>query len=450
MFYGPPPLPVASRSRLSANTVRLVLNSRWQKARFVLILVLPTTLFTLKAAQIALASIYERSQSISGLERSIALDRTNPEAYHQFGQTILYQLESSQQEQGLADLRKAVALGPDRAYYWLDLALACASAANDRCAEAGFDRALRLSPSRPRIHWLAANYELGNGQMEQALGNLRSTLNLGSNYDMAVFELCSRAHIDPETVDSRVLPMDRDPALRLQYAGFLVKQHQVSGAVGLWQRAVAERHPFPFSSAEPYIDELIAQKEYVQAFAAWRDLEALGAVGASMQPETDSVFNGGFEEDPLNAGFDWRYGQPSYLILNFADSQAYKGRRSLRLDFEAGHNEDFEPTYEIVPVKPSRPYLLTAFIRSEGITSDSGPRLHVVDATDPHNLNVAGESTAGTTAWHSVQLRFVTGPRTEAIQISIWRPKSRTFPGLISGSVWIDDVSLRAVPPRSS
>jgi hypothetical protein len=41
-------------------------------------------------------------------------------------------------------------------------------------------------------------------------------------------------------------------------------------------------------------------------------------------------------------------------------------------------------------------------------------------------------------------LKFSTGAETQAVRLSVWRPPSRTFPMEISGSFWLDGVSLRA------
>ena len=51
----------------------------------------------------------------------------------------------------------------------------------------------------------------------------------------------------------------------------------------------------------------------------------------------------------------------------------------------------------------------------------------------------------GTTAWHVVTVKFTAGPQTQAVRVSsAWRARSRIFPMEISGTLWVDDVSLRA------
>jgi hypothetical protein len=111
-----------------------------------------------------------------------------------------------------------------------------------------------------------------------------------------------------------------------------------------------------------------------------------------------------------------------------------------------GQNDDFEPVYQIVPVVPNHSYSLTAYARSMDITSDSGPRLRVTDPECPTCLNALTDATVGSTPWHQVTIGFTSGPQTQAVRVSVWRPRSRVFPMEISGSFWLDAVSLRAEP----
>jgi hypothetical protein len=48
-----------------------------------------------------------------------------------------------------------------------------------------------------------------------------------------------------------------------------------------------------------------------------------------------------------------------------------------------------------------------------------------------------------------VGLTFTTGPETQTVRISIWRPRGRTFPMGISGTFWVDSVSLKDIGPAA-
>jgi hypothetical protein len=206
---------------------------------------------------------------------------------------------------------------------------------------------------------------------------------------------------------------------------------------------VAAASPFPFSSAEPYLQRLLDLGRYKEAIDVWQDLERLGIVKKPATGEPDNlIFNGDFEQVPLNAGFDWRTPEVPYLSLAFPDSGAYRGSRCLRLDFTVGRNDESEAVYQFVPVVPYQGYSLTAYARSNNITSDSGPRLRVLDPTCPACLDVSSETIVGTTPWHPVSLKFSTGAQAQVVRVSVWRPRSRAFPTEITGTFWLDAVSL--------
>jgi hypothetical protein len=99
--------------------------------------------------------------------------------------------------------------------------------------------------------------------------------------------------------------------------------------------------------------------------------------------------------------------------------------------------------YQLVPVASKRAYILTAYVRSQDITSDSGPRLRVMDPIHPGSTNAASETTVGTTSWHPIELKFCTGPDTKLLQLSIIRVRGRTYPTEITGSFWLDTVVLK-------
>jgi hypothetical protein len=214
-------------------------------------------------------------------------------------------------------------------------------------------------------------------------------------------------------------------------------------AYRIWRLVVAESRPFPFSSAAPYLERLIALGRIEEAVHVWQDLERLGIVKRYEADEKDNlIFNGDFEQSPLNAGFDWRVGSGTYLAVDFSAPGAYHGAHCLRVDFTVSRNDEYEPAYQIVPVLPHHAYTLQAYVRSADITSDTGPCLRVSDTQPGGFPDAISDTTVGTTPWHPLRLSFSTGPQTRAVRVSFWRPRSRVFPTEISGTSWLDAVSL--------
>jgi hypothetical protein len=122
---------------------------------------------------------------------------------------------------------------------------------------------------------------------------------------------------------------------------------------------------------------------------------------------------------------------------------------ALYIHFPGKENYDYRNFYQWVKVKPGRAYQLQAMMKTEGITTDSGPRLEVRDLYDPSALDKFSDDLEGThLGWTTLSIDFTTGPKTELIVVAICRLPSRKLDNQVAGKVWVDDVSLIAEKPE--
>lgn len=197
---------------------------------------------------------------------------------------------------------------------------------------------------------------------------------------------------------------------------------------------------------KPFLDFLTDHDRLQDAGAVWSDLQHVGAIPPEPSaPSANLLYNGSFDRVPINTGFDWRVSASPDLIFDFSDPAAYKGRKCLRIDFSVGRNADYDLVSQIVRVKPSTSYQLSAYVRSENLTSDRGPRLRVTEMGCKDCTPTASDATQGTMPWHLVEVSFMTQPQTQAVRISFWRPQTSASIGDITGTVWVDDLNLHAV-----
>lgn len=400
----------------------------------------------------ATADTLAHFQNIEWLERAVQLDPSNPAPHYQLGALQWSSLEKSDSIAAVQHLRRAAELNPNNGPYWLALGAALESAGDARAAQVAFQRALKRRPMSPAYWWGAANYYLRAGKNEIAWAYFRRVLELSPDHSGFVFQLCYRVAGDYRIVSERVLPRDASPAPRLAYVDFLGRHGDYEGAFNVWGQFASEgpQSKATFPSARPYIDGLIANHRMDEAMSAWDDLLKWQVIQRPFAPNPgEAVFKGDFEQAPLNGGFDWRTTPMTYVVTDLQALAAFRGATSVRVDFTVKHNEEYEILSQFVPVESDHEYRLRAFVRSEGITSDSGPRLRVVDAVSSTRLDVATQPVTGTTTWHPVELTFSTGSDTRLVRLAVWRARSRTFPTEISGRFWIDTVSMTASGSRS-
>jgi hypothetical protein len=373
----------------------------------------------------------------------VAWDANDPRLEDQLGQV----LKDTDRGEGLRHLERATQLSPASRLYWSDLESACETAGDAQCTDQARECLLQICPMAPGYYWLEADSCLRTNRLDLAFAQYRRLLELDPSYAASVWSSLQDLH-QPERVYERVLADNPRAELRVGYVDFLSDQGDNETAFRIWRRLAAGSLSFPYRSAAPYLDRLIALGRINEALNVWQDLERLGIVEPGSQ-NGNLMFNGEFERPPLNSGFDWRTGNTTYLAVDFSAPLAYHGKHSLRIDFTVSRNDQYEPVFQIVPVLPRQTYRLEAYVRTQEITSDTGPGLLVRDLTPGGFPDAVSETSVGTTPWHLVRVSFTTGPHTQAVQVSLWRPRSRVFPTEIVGTALLDAVSLRpADSPR--
>ncbi|MGH9435548.1 MAG: hypothetical protein ACRD06_06080, partial [Terriglobia bacterium] len=181
-----------------------------------------------------------------------------------------------------------------------------------------------------------------------------------------------------------------------------------------------------------------------EAYKVWGALRDKGLIPATYESTAQNlVENGDFEDHLLGMGFDWRVAAVPGVYAGLDDSTFHSPSKSLLIQFPGNQNLDYHNVYQFVPVLPNHRYHLLGYMKAQGITTDSGPRLEVRDAYNPALLDKYTDQITGTTpSWVALTLDFETGPKTRLLSVAIARQASQEFINQIAGKFWVDDVTL--------
>jgi hypothetical protein len=367
----------------------------------------------------------------------------NPEPHYHLSLLAFNSLDNADSGEATRQARMATQLGPLWPRYWAQLAWSCESAADTSCADEAVRNLIEVAPMDPDAISLAANYYVTSNRPALALDQFRRLLQIDPGATHDVVRICDAAGYPSAQLEQILL--QAGPQVMAAYLTYLVGAGKPQSVQQTWNELVqkAEAGGFPLSATlvAPFVDRLVQAGNGAQLDQVRLDLEKLQA--SRSEPPGNVIFNPGFEQQPTGDGLDWRLNREERLpVVDFAAGKAHGGQRCLRVDFPVRSNKAYVLVSQFLPLQPNSRYHLSAWVRSEDITSDSGPRLQLVDMSCNDCLNVTTDSLVGTSPWHQITIDFSTGPHTSVGRLDVVRPKSRAVLGDISGTFWLDDVSL--------
>jgi hypothetical protein len=247
---------------------------------------------------------------------------------------------------------------------------------------------------------------------------------------------------------------------RVSDASFLAK--------GFWGDTWAVLAHLRAESRTAFLAELMKTKESEAAFALWTTMEAsdsppdktlrlhfcqfLLASGRVSQAkevwatwrEDDrrlTVYDGGFEQEPINQGFGWRLPKNPDVLVERSAEFPFEGKYCIYMRFLGTRNVNFSDISQVVPVEAGKVYRLSFARKSQRLTTDQGVFLEVT-GYQCEGLNVRSSPVRGTTPWLKEELEVPVPAGCEAIQLRVRREESTMFDSKISGNYWLDLVEL--------
>jgi hypothetical protein len=318
-------------------------------------------------------------------------------------------------------------------YRWCDLGEASLRSGNSEEAKYCYSRAVELAPNSPFILMRAARFYFRTQRSAEALQYTSRILKLVPDFDSEIF--ASYARLSPEQALGRGLPEESRPVTAYFEYVLANGTPQFTSTVWDWMRG---RNLTNDRLAGRYLEFLLKNRSYRQAKETWRNY--LGS-RQGPYPESNLLFNGGFENEFSGAAFDWTPVPMEHVEEQRDSGASHTGTWSLRVKFDGTANVEYQGATQAAVVAAGT-YRLEAWVRTAGITTDQGITLRVVDAESPSRLDVKMDALTGTSDWRMVAKTFIVAPGTNLIKIQFFRQPSGKFDNKIAGTAWIDSVAL--------
>lgn len=329
---------------------------------------------------------------------------------------------------------EALRTDPANPYKWCDLAEALAASGQREKAEYAVSRAVRLGGSLPPILMRAANVRFRNGETEAALTNTSRILQLGAEYDEIVFSYYRRLGVPAPLVLKRGLPGDE--RARHSYFRHLLGWGAPEDTALTWS-ALAEDSRNTDELAGAYVHYLLQRRMYDRAVKVWA--EQLGDRRRDY-PDPNRLFNGSFEMEPTGTALDWQIIETEGASATRVP-ESFSGDHALKLQFFGTHNIGYRHMGQTACLRPGN-YRFRAFVRTQGLSTDQGVYFRIFDPDHPGQLDIRTARLSGTNDWTPLEATFSAGSQTPQVRVQLRRDESMKIDSRISGSAWIDAVTL--------
>jgi len=385
------------------------------------------------------ASRLEDSSQPADWLRAAQMEPRNGDYWFKVALNREWSLDTGDTNATLDYFRKAAAIDPRSAIYWMELADAYESAGQLDAARDAHLKALAVYPASAEVHWRYGSFLLRQQELQAGYREIHLALSTQPSLIPLAISRVWPATQDADAMLNSVLP-DNEEA-HTQALQWFCEQKLTDPALMVWKRMTSSRRPLPIGTVFPLETLLIEGGRSDDARTVWR--EALTASGKSAEAQSSDslVFNGGFEFDPVNGGLDWHLERMLGARYDYDAAEPHGGRRALRISFDGGQNLNFQGVWQIIPVRPNTRYHFEGYLRTAGITTDSGIRflIYFIGGNQP---SLTLPDLTGDHPWEAQRADFTTGPGVEFIRVTLYRAASERFSNKIGGTAWVDDVSL--------
>ncbi len=331
--------------------------------------------------------------------------------------------------------QQALARDPASPYRWSDLADSYTSAGRLEEARYCHQQSVERGPNIPRILLRAANFFYRQDEIDRALRLTARALASSRDYDKAIFGNYARLDIPVADILHRGMPSEGGAAPA--YFRYLIESGSLPRLAFAWGWL-----------RQNSLDNRILLRSYIDSLLGARQFEAASKVLAEYahRPGNDGykgnrVFNASFEHEPTGTLLDWNITLDQHAELSWDRVTAFKGSRSLRVQFDGEANIAYRHVYQKVVVNPGRIHFRAA-IRAQGVTTDQGLGFRIYDAERESRVDVRTETVTGTCDWKTLETEFSAPRQSRLLQIQLVRQPSSKFDNKLAGTVWIDDISL--------
>lgn len=412
------------------------------KSRFLLFVVVFSLAgtFGFSAGKVWLAEHWDSSSDPRLWQKAARLEPGNAWYWEHLGRYEQLDLMSERPEQATSYLERSATINSRSDRVWLELASVYEGEGDVVRAQKAYEKAKAAHPISSEVASRYGRFLLRREEFQSGFAEIRRAIETDPALTPSAVSECWKTDPNIEDILNIVLP-EKSEFYDSAISVFLAEQ-QFEAAMAVWKRLLRLRQPVTMGEAIPLVNQLIGHDRAADAQRTWRETLRATKWAEGESVDASLVFNGGFENQPTNGGFDWREEKISGVTYALDRAVFHSGRQSMRVDFDGSGNFDFNGLLQYVAVKPAQTYHFSAYLRTEEITTESGIRFFINDPFHLGKIQVLTPNFTGSNPWTLVNAEVTASADTDFLVVALRRIQSWKFDNKLRGTVWVDDIAL--------
>lgn len=336
-------------------------------------------------------------------------------------------------------LRKAIALNPGNAAPMEALARVLLAKNEIGAADQMIHFAVERMPARKDIRLSAARYWVQRGQLEKAMQNWAAALELDPGLGREIYPTLTRI-AENQKLLALFKPLAEAPPPWWDDFFKYLSEHgkKLESVVAVASIRHASKVPLSKVERTLLVERLQQDRQWAEAYLVW-----INGLNAEERSYLGSVFDGGFELPPANAGFGWYFPENPAWVIRRKHTYGAEGEKALHI-YYPGKDTPLTQVYQPLLLSQGR-YVMQMRTRVDRLRIHGGLQWVVRCIDDEERLLGKGPLLVGGSDWETQQFTFeVPDDKTCVGQLlRLEAVRADRDEENVEGEVWFDRLSIR-------
>ena len=360
-------------------------------------------------------------------------DKTNAQALFSEGVRVA----KANPAQAITYLSSAVRNNPTDGPTYVAIARLKEDSGNIAAAEEAMQAAAQMAPRRVDVQLEVARFWFRRGDIARAMNHVDVALTFGDSLRDELFPVLLNLAEDPATREiAHAKLLKHRITWWPQFFNYAAaKATNIETLRALFQMQTGGPNAVTTKGLQAYLQRLQRENLWVESYLIWLNhlrKDQLNAIG--------NLFNGGFEEEISNLGFDWIVTPTSQVVVDTATTHGSTGHKALRVVFR-GPRIQFQHVHQYLMLDPGS-YSLHGRVRSDNLESPEGMQWSIYCVGTAKAL-AHSERFNGTDHWQHFATQFQVPAQDCAVQMLRLELAGRSALDYeAKGAIWFDDLSI--------